>query len=80
MSQRRKPGEIVRRKPGSGFTGDADPEWVMVPLEPAYSEEADPCILGCGDPDCREWANLEITSGQFKGQTIYHISECELLD
>jgi len=36
--------------------------------------------MGCGDPQCREWANLEIVEGPDAGTFMHHISECELMD
>lgn len=79
MSKRRNPYEIVRRRPGSGFVASAEPTLVRVPEEPAYTDEADPCML-CDDPACREWANLEIINGPHAGSHMYHISECEMTD
>lgn len=38
------------------------------------------CMMGCGDPECREWPNLEIVSGPHAGKHMYHISECQMLD
>jgi len=78
MSIRRKPGEIVRRRPGSGFISEAEPAFIQVPEDEAYTLEADPCMLNCGDPECREWANLQIVDGEHAGQTLFHISECEM--
>lgn len=80
MSKRRKPGEVVRRLPGSGFVGSADPQMVRIPSGHDFVDQADPCMMGCGDPECREWANLEIVEGPHTGQFIYHISECEMVD
>jgi hypothetical protein len=77
MSKRRKPGEVVRRKPGSGFVGSASPEFVRVPDEPI--EDWHPCILSCGDDDCREYENLEVV-GEHDGATMCHISECQMED
>jgi hypothetical protein len=96
MSKRRKPGEIVQRKPGSGFAGSTEPQLVKVPEGKAYEYdtipdgeggwvanpggEADSCMMFCGDPECREWANLEIVSGPYKGEFMCHIAECEMED
>jgi len=96
MSKRRNPGEIVRRTIGSGFCCSEDPQLVKVPDGKAYESlyvrgpggkwqqnpggEADSCVSGCGDPDCREWANLEIMTGPYKGEFMCHISECEMSD
>lgn len=80
MSKRRTAGEIARRSPGSGFCGSTEPELVRVPAGDAYIDEAAPCMMGCSDPECREWANLEIVSGEHVGHFMYHISECDLDD
>ena len=37
-------------------------------------------MMRCGDPECREWANLEIVEGEHAGSFMYHISECQMLD
>ena len=79
MSTRRNPGEIVRRNPGSGFVGSPQPELVRVPDGDDYMN-ADPCVSGCGDPQCREWPNMEIVEGPHAGAYMYHISECEMFD
>ena len=95
MSTRRKPGEVVQRSPGSGFVGSAEPQLVKVPEGKTYEGtcvrgpdgewqanlggEADPCMV-CGDPECREWANVEIVSGVHAGDFMYHISECQMSD
>ena len=95
MSQRRRPGEIVKRQPGSGFTGAAEPMYIQVPEGEAFQDttywspetaswrvnlagQAEHCMMGCGDPDCREWANLKIAHGPHAGQYMYHISECQM--
>lgn len=88
MSKRRQPGEVVVRRPGSGFLGTAEPRLVRVPERPEYDDEGEPgslgeaapCILDCGDPDCREWANLRIVGGPHDGKHLCHISECEMSD
>lgn len=84
MSKRRQQGEIVVRRPGSGFLGAVEPRWVQVPFLPAYASEdaggeAAPCIL-CDDPDCREWANLKVVGGEYDGKPLHHIGECEMED
>ena len=88
MSKRRQPGEIVIRRPGSGFVSDAEPRCVQVPNWPEYGEydspdskgEASRCMLSCGDKDCREWANVKVVGGEFDGEMMCHISECEMSD
>jgi hypothetical protein len=82
MSVRRKPGEIVKRAPGSGWGSSGGiletAELIRVPVEPDYSEP-DPCLMGCGDPACREWPNWEII-GNPDGECVYHVSECQVTD
>lgn len=80
MSQRRRPGEVVRRQPGSGFIGSADPQLIRVPSGADFVVQAYPCSMACGDPECREWTNLEIVEGPHTGAFINHVSECQLLD
>ena len=95
MSNRRKPGEIVRRRPGAGFCGAVEPQKIKVPEGKAYEfdcvkgpdgawqvnagGEAICCII-CDDRHCREWANLEVVSPDFDGVVLHHISECEMYD
>lgn len=79
MSKRRQPGEIVKRKPGSGFVGSAEPELVQVPNLPEYKTEAEHCMISCGDPHCTEWANLPVI-GPVENNFIFHISECQMED
>ena len=77
LNKRRSPGEIVRRKPNSGYTSSVDPELIKIPIGEEYNDTM-PCW--CDNRGCREWANLEIMSGPYTGEHIYHISECEMLD
>lgn len=42
--------------------------------------EASYCMMGCEDPNCREWANVEVTSEPFAGKHLYHVSECQMED
>ena len=95
MSKRRKSGEIVTRNPGSGFVSSADPKYLIIPtgrdFELSYARDdgrwtANPngdagwCMLSCGDPDCKEYPNIEIAFGEHKGETLCHLSECETHD
>ncbi len=78
MSVRRKPGEIVKRQPGSGFLNSAKPEFIKI----LDTDDYDPCMMGCGDPDCREWPNVEVLDENRvgTGDFLYHISECQMGD
>lgn len=83
MSIRRFPGEIVIRRPGSCFCGSADQGTQYVRL-------TDPVVDGdmhhiselgcfvCEDPDCREWANVQVLTGPYAGDWLCHLSECEM--
>ena len=83
MSQRRKPGDLVRRKAGSGFLANSEPTLVRIPVDADPEEETGPCLLGCGDPECQEWANLEVIEDGYapvRDPYLYHISECQMED
>ena len=73
--------ELVRVPEGKTYEYDVKtgPDGNFLPEE-NLGGEATPCLLGCGDPYCREWANLEIVSGPHKGEFMYHISECQMED
>lgn len=75
MSQRRKAGEVVKRKPGSCFLGSEEPSLVRL-----VGESDDWCLLSYGDNHCREWSNVEIVESDKKGHCLHHLSECEMLD
>lgn len=78
MSKRRKDWEIVRRHANSGFLIGDDPS--LVKLHPEEELYITYCMLDCGDPNCREWANCEVVEGSWKGDFLYHISECQMSD
>lgn len=71
MSKRRQPGDVVARRPGSGFHASEKPR--IVQIVPGTD---DWCALDCGDPKCREW-DVQTLDG---GDVIYHVSECEMED
>jgi hypothetical protein len=82
MSKRRRPGEIVARRPGSCFCGSVEPALVRL------SDESDgelhdcdhPCMMHCGDDDCVEWANVQVVGGEHDGGWMYHLPECQMSD
>lgn len=70
-----KPGDLVILKARAGF---APPGTYRI-----LPEEGDalPCLEGCGDPNCREWATLEQVSPVFftpTGGMGYHVAECRM--
>jgi hypothetical protein len=71
----RKPGDIVWKRSGSGFSGLAGRG--IIP----EGSESMPCFI-CNDPDCAEWSDLwEIDeSGKETGRNWCHVSECEMFD
>lgn len=77
----RKPNEIVRRKPGSCFTGSAEPGIVRLsgPEDGDLHDDPEPCMT-CGNPDCREWDNSQIVTGEHAGAWMYHLAECQMED
>jgi hypothetical protein len=83
VSKRRELGDIVGKKAGAGFCGEE--LLIRIPLAldymPNIAENTDWCMLGCGDPNCKEYANVEILN--FNGVVIgelYHVSECQMED
>jgi hypothetical protein len=78
MSVRRGSGEVVRKKAYAGFL--EEPCLIVLHTEdpPEWQEY---CMLDCGDPECREWANCEVVvDGKPTGKFCYHVSECEMED
>jgi len=81
MSKRRTPGEIVHRKPGSCFLGAAEPSLVRLTDEnDGNLHDVEAWCHLCEDPDCQEWANVQIVDGPEKGGWMYHLSECQMED
>lgn len=76
MSKRRQPGDIVWKSEGAGFTGQA--ELCVIPV----GSEPDDCMMGCDDPECREWPDLWPCdeSGMPTGGNCCHVAECEISD
>lgn len=77
MSQRRKVGDIVRKKPNAGFLGEPGGLWRIA------DDGCEPwCVLECGDDECVEWFTLhEVDAdGRPTGRVACHVSECEMLD
>jgi hypothetical protein len=81
MSKRRKAGEWVRLGPCSGFVLESDR--LRAQIQPEADGEWEPCLLGCGDPDCREWVTLWTEPDSLHGGRrwpLYHVSECQMID
>lgn len=81
MSKRRKGGDRVRLLPNSGFLSDSDRLPATIKDEPDWRWE--PCLLECGDPDCREWETLWSDPDPDQDGMrwpLYHVSECQMLD
>lgn len=76
MSKRRKPGEIVFKPSGYGFSGMEG-----IGIIPGGSEPSE-CVMGCGDLDCQEWPDLWPcdNTGKPTGGNWCHVSECEMQD
>jgi hypothetical protein len=76
MSKRRKPGEIVYKPSGYGFSTRAGLGIIPEGTEP------DECMMDCGDPDCKEWPDLWPCDETDKpiGGNWCHVSECEMKD
>ena len=78
MSKRRKSGDIVWKKENAGFVGEAS----LCQIQPETDEDWSPCMMDCGDKDCREWATLWEcnASGKALGGVACHVSECQMKD
>ena len=96
MSKRRHDSEIVYLEiPNLRMDRFA----VILP-EPEWYEEnrtratvaSNPCVMECGDEDCREWINLMMLPGSNRKDAVrnlvagrstglkYHVSECQMDD
>ena len=84
MSKRRKPGDWVWLAPNTGFVGESNRLRAQIPTDPKWNgDEWEPCLLNCGDPDCREWPNLFTEPdprANGKSHCLCHVSECEMFD
>lgn len=81
MSKRRQPGDVVARKPGSAFCGSGEPRLVRLSDErDGELHDIDSCLGLCDDPDCQEWANVQIMAGPHNGNWMCHLSECMMED
>lgn len=76
MSKRRKAGDIVWKRENAGFVGEAG----RVEIQP--DDDHSPCMLDCGDPECREWVGCFAVNaaGEYTGGVACHVSECEMSD
>ena len=102
MSQRGQHSQLVWTDSRAGFGGRAS--FAVIHPEPMYRLPSDhplsartivdqtPCLLDCGDPDCREWTDLFTLHGDSRKEAIqnliareysgirYHVSECHMYD
>lgn len=64
---------------GAGLCGHS--EGLVVTIQPEDEVDWMPCILQCGDPDCREWTDVW-TDPDPDGirWPLYHIPECLMRD
>lgn len=68
---------MVWLSPGAGFVGESNRLRVTIMPE----ECPPPCILDCGDPECREWTDVETEPDADGEQYILcHVSECQMFD
>lgn len=51
---------------------------IQIPEMPEYETEQAPCMYACGDPECREWANLKVLD--IAPTHVYHVPECQMID
>lgn len=87
MSIRRKAGDILWKVAGYGFTGRGFK--IKIPTLKDFhdhgfsyqkvEEDYDQCMMGCNDPECREYANvLALKYDGSEDGWVYHVSECQL--
>jgi len=80
MSKRRQGGEWVWLSSNAGFVGESNRLKVKIQPEDGDWE---PCLLDCGDDDCREWCNCwtepDSNNGD-KRHCLPHVSECQMHD
>jgi hypothetical protein len=77
----RQPNEMVRRRIGSCFLGAEKPDIVRLSgPQDGDLHSIDICMMGCGNPECREWTNVQIVDGPFAGEWLCHLSECQMED
>ena len=89
MSKRRQLGEKLLKKAGAGFTGlelkvqiPDNHTWKTIFNSPV-TDNISSCMMDCGDPECREFANLMVLDKKgkpIKDDWVYHVSECQLED
>jgi hypothetical protein len=83
MSKRRCAGEWVWLRPNAGFVGESNRLKAEIMPEDVDKNAPYPCVLECGDDDCREWVMLHTepdTKTDGKRHVLCHISECEMFD
>lgn len=77
MSLRRAIGDHVLACDGE----DELPYTVKI-VSSALGRDFDDCMYDCGDPDCKEWAIVEVLNenGVPTGERVYHLTECHMFD
>ncbi len=70
-------GDRFSKRPFAGFVAEA----VSLCEIPDYEENREwaPCMAGCGNDDCREFATCLVLNpdGSLDGY-LYHVSECQM--
>jgi len=77
----RRPGEFVKRVPGSCFVGSADPKYLQLTTEADGDlHYRDPYCCLCHRRRCGEWASAWVVdeNGVRDGRMVYHVHECKL--
>lgn len=88
MSKRRVPKEIVKKISNAGF--NKVETLLIIPDQHSwdknwnypFSENTSECLMGCGDGECREFANIQEVNKDLTptGHWLCHISECQMKD
>lgn len=67
--------------PNSCFLGAEEPSIVRLTDETdGDMHHVEAWCSICDDPDCQEWANVQIVEGPYKGEWLCHLCECEMED
>jgi len=80
MSKRRKSGDWVWLSRASGFIENSNKHIVQIIGPNKGRDGPEWCMLDCGDPDCREWPNVETKEINGIRYNLCHVSECQMFD
>jgi len=77
VSKRRRIGDQIIKVANAGFVGE--PLVCTIPDLPE-NHEFEPCLMSCGDPECKERVTLYVIEAPNQFAPVYHVSECQMVD